>query len=114
MAGTLARSMPIIPPGMFLSQPPMTTTPSIHWPLHAGFDAVGDDFARDQRVLHAFGAHRHAVGDGRRAEDLRVAAGFLDAVHRRVGQLLQAAVAGRDGAVAVGDADHRLAEVGPL
>ena len=24
--------MPIIPPGMFLSQPPMTTTPSIHWP----------------------------------------------------------------------------------
>ncbi len=25
--------MPIIPPGMFLSQPPMTMTPSIHWPL---------------------------------------------------------------------------------
>ena len=22
-----------MPPGMFLSQPPMTTTPSIHWPL---------------------------------------------------------------------------------
>ncbi len=21
-----------MPPGMFLSQPPMTTTPSIHWP----------------------------------------------------------------------------------
>ncbi len=32
MAGTLARSMPIMPPGMFLSQPPMTITPSIHWP----------------------------------------------------------------------------------
>jgi hypothetical protein len=32
MDGTLARSMPIMPPGMFLSQPPMTTTPSIHWP----------------------------------------------------------------------------------
>jgi len=32
MLGTLARSMPIMPPGMFLSQPPMTTTPSIHWP----------------------------------------------------------------------------------
>jgi len=32
MAGTLARSMPIMPPGMFLSQPPMTSTPSIHWP----------------------------------------------------------------------------------
>ena len=24
--------MPIMPPGMFLSQPPMTSTPSIHWP----------------------------------------------------------------------------------
>ena len=32
MDGTLARSMPIIPPGMFLSQPPITITPSIHWP----------------------------------------------------------------------------------
>ncbi|MCY1366522.1 hypothetical protein D9M69_534190 [compost metagenome] len=32
MAGTLARNMPISPPGMFLSQPPMTSTPSIHWP----------------------------------------------------------------------------------
>jgi len=30
--GTLARSMPIMPPGMFLSQPPMTITPSIHCP----------------------------------------------------------------------------------
>ncbi len=25
--------MPIMPPGMFLSQPPMTITPSIHWPF---------------------------------------------------------------------------------
>ena len=24
--------MPIMPPGMFLSQPPITSTPSIHWP----------------------------------------------------------------------------------
>ncbi|KAF1041699.1 MAG: hypothetical protein GAK34_02924 [Delftia tsuruhatensis] len=24
--------MPIMPPGMFLSQPPTTSTPSIHWP----------------------------------------------------------------------------------
>ena len=32
MAGTLARQMPIMPPGMFLSQPPTTSTPSIHWP----------------------------------------------------------------------------------
>src|SRR4029453_2443492 len=60
--------------------------------LHAGLDAVGDHFAADQAVLHAFGAHRHAVGDRRRAEDLRIAAGLLDALHGGVGQLLQAAV----------------------
>ncbi len=33
MPGTFARASAIIPPGMFLSQPPMTTTPSIHWPF---------------------------------------------------------------------------------
>ena len=32
MLGTFMRAMPIMPPGMFLSQPPITTTPSIHWP----------------------------------------------------------------------------------
>ena len=63
--------MPIMPPGMFLSQPPITSTPSIHWPPTQVSIAVGDDLARHQRVLHALGAHRHAVGDGRRAEDLR-------------------------------------------
>jgi hypothetical protein len=79
--------------------------------LHAGFYAVGNDFAADQRVLHALGAHGHPVRDGGRAEDLSVTAGFLDAGHCRIGQFLQAAVAGRDGAVAVGHADHGLLEV---
>lgn len=32
MPGTFKRASAIIPPGMFLSQPPTTTTPSIHWP----------------------------------------------------------------------------------
>ena len=31
---------------------------------HDGFDGVGDDFARDERILHAFTAHRDAVGNG--------------------------------------------------
>lgn len=35
MPGTLVRASAIMPPGMFLSQPPMTTTPSIHWPCAA-------------------------------------------------------------------------------
>ena len=29
--------------------------------LHASLDAVTDDFATDQRILHAFGAHGHAI-----------------------------------------------------
>jgi hypothetical protein len=32
MPGTFRRASAIMPPGMFLSQPPITTTPSIHWP----------------------------------------------------------------------------------
>jgi hypothetical protein len=31
MPGMFIRSIPIIPPGMFLSQPPITTTPSMLW-----------------------------------------------------------------------------------
>src|SRR5262245_13995731 len=33
MPGTFMRAMAIMPPGMFLSQPPTTSTPSIAWPL---------------------------------------------------------------------------------
>src|SRR5688500_20005858 len=53
-------------------------------------------------------------GNGGCAEDLGIAAGLLDAGNRRVGQFLQAAVAGGDGAVPVGDADHGFLEVAGL
>ncbi len=33
MPGTFIRAIAIAPAGMFLSQPPTTTTPSMHWPL---------------------------------------------------------------------------------
>ena len=103
-----------MPPGMFLSQPPIDEHAVHPLAADAGLDAVGDHLARDQAVLHALGAHRHAVADRRRAEDLRVAAGLLDAGDGGVGELLQAGVAGRDRRVAVGDADHRLGEVALL
>ena len=79
--------------------------------LHAGLDAVRDHLAADQAVFHAFGAHGHAVRNGGRAKHLGVAAGFFNAVNGCVRQLLQAAVAGCDGAVAVGHADHGFFEV---
>ena len=33
MPGTFIRAIAITPAGMFLSQPPATSTPSMHWPL---------------------------------------------------------------------------------
>jgi hypothetical protein len=77
----------------------------------AGLDAVGDDLARDQAVLHALGAHRHAVADGGRAEDLRVGAGGLDPSTAASASFCRPELQGVIVAVAVGDADHRLAEV---
>ena len=74
-------------------------------------DRVGDHFARDQRILHAFGAHADAVGHGRHAEHLRHRAGFLQRRHRPVDQRLDAGVARIHRAVAVGHADDRLLEI---
>ena len=74
--------------------------------LYAGFDAVRNDFATDQGVLHAFGAHGHAIGNGGCAKNLSVAAGCFNARHCGVGQFLQTTVARGDGAVTVGHAHH--------
>ncbi len=77
-----------------------------------GFDGVGDDFARDQRILHSFGAHGDAVAHGDGAEDLRHGLRLAQGFHGRCGQIVQAGIAGGDGAVAVGDADDGLIEIG--
>ncbi|MEY3428329.1 MAG: hypothetical protein RIS60_1681 [Pseudomonadota bacterium] len=84
-----------MPPGMFLSQP-----------LHAGFDAIRNDFAAHQGVLHALGAHGHAIGNGGGTKNLSVATGFFNASHCSIGQFLQATVARGNGAVTVGHAHH--------
>ena len=79
--------------------------------LHAGFHAVGNHLARNQRVLHAFGAHGHAVRNGGGAEYLGVATGGFDALNGGIGQFLQTAVARGDGAVTVGHAHHGFDEI---
>ena len=76
-----------------------------------GFDGVGDHFARHQRILHALGAHGDAVADGDGAEDLRHGFGLAQRFRGARGQIVQAGVAGSDGAVAVGDADDGLVEI---
>ena len=53
---------------------------------HDELDRVGDDLAADERGLHAFGAHRHAVADRDRVELHRRAAGRADARLDELGQ----------------------------
>src|SRR5262249_14159744 len=69
------------------------------------------DFARDQRVLHALGAHGDAIADGDGAEGLRHGLRLAHGGDGALGQIVETGVAGRDGAVAVGNADDRLVEV---
>ena len=83
----------------------------MHWPLTDVSIAVGDDFARHERIFHALGAHADAVGDGRHAEHLRHRARFLQRRHRAVDERLDAGVARIHRAVAIGDADDRLLEI---
>ena len=75
------------------------------------FDGVGDDFARDERGLHAFGAHGDAVGDGDGVELHGRAAGFADALLDGFGDLAEMEVAGADLGPGVGDADDGLVQV---
>ena len=75
------------------------------------FDGVGDDFAGDERGLHAFGAHGDAVGDGDGVELHGRAAGFADAFLDGFGDLAEMEVAGADLGPGVGDADDGLVQV---
>ncbi len=74
-------------------------------------DGVGDDFARDQRGLHALGAHGDAVGDGDGVELHRRAACFAHALLDGLGDLAQVEVARADLGPGVGDADDGLVQV---
>ena len=65
---------------MFLSQPPKASSAVVVHAAGDDLDAVGDHLARDEGVAHALVAHHDAVGGGRRAEDLRHAAGGANAL----------------------------------
>ena len=56
--------------------------------LDTGFDTVGDHLARDQRVLHTLGTHRHTIGDRRRAKNLRITTRCFGSCDGCVSQLL--------------------------
>ena len=78
---------------------------------HHRLDAVGDDFARYQRVAHAGVVHRHRVRDRDRGEIERHATRIA---HARAGILCQRAeqrIAGRDAPVGGGHADKRAFDI---
>ena len=75
------------------------------------FDGIGDDFAGNQGILHAFRTHRNAVGDGDGVEDDGLAAGAIGAGFGFAGQLVNVGVAGGDHAPGGGDADEGLLEI---
>ena len=79
--------------------------------VYTGLNAVGNDLARDQGILHALGSHSNAVRNGGGSEDLRVGPGGFNCSNRRIGKWLKATVARGDGGVTVGNSHHRLFKV---
>ena len=76
-----------------------------------GLDRIGNHFSAHQGVLHPFGAHGDAITHGDGSKHLRHAARCLSGLFSTQRQLVQADIAGRDGAVTVGNPDDRFAEV---
>ena len=75
-----------------------------------GLDRVGDQFAREQRELHALVVHADAVGDRDGGEFARRAAGLRDPLLGRLDLEIVGHVAGRLLALHADHADHRLGE----
>ena len=75
------------------------------------FDAVGDQFARGQRIEHAVVAHGDAVIHGDGVELLGDPAGGLDLPRHQLPEVLQMHMAGDELGEGIGDGDDRLAEI---
>src|ERR1700682_2741753 len=102
MPGTFMRAIAIIPPGMFLSQPPTTSTPSMAWPLtlvsmaSAITSRDSGDRVADQRLYTRVARiHRRvAVGD---ADDRLFEIAVAEANGAQHGAVGRAGDAVRDG-----------------
>ena len=78
---------------------------------HHRFDRVGDQVARLQRIAHAGGAHRDAVGDADGVEPHADQPGRLDPFLHLGSQVAEVHVAGVALVPHAGDADLRLVHV---
>ena len=111
MPGMFIRAIAIMPPGMFLSQPPATSTPSMHCPLTAvSIASAITSRETSEYFIPSVPMPMPSVTVGN-AEHLRHRARLLERGHRAVDERLDAGVARIHRAVAVGDADDRLLEI---
>ena len=105
------RAIAIIAPGMFLSQPPMATTPSMLWAPQA----VSIESAMTSRETSEYFMPSVPIEMPSLTVMVPKICGMAPAAARRgfrpAGQDVEPRVAGRDGAVAAGDADDRLVEI---
>ena len=76
-----------------------------------GFDAIGNEFARGQRILHPAVTHGDAVINADGVKDERHAARLADQTLHQHANFIQMGVAGDAISVAVADGDERLVEV---
>ena len=79
---------------------------------HDGFDRVGDQVARLERIAHAVGPHRDAVADADGVETHADHAGGHDPLFDPLGEGIEVHVAGVAFVPDAGDADLRLLHVG--
>ena len=105
------RTIAIMPPGMFLSQPPTTSTPSIAWPLTA-VSIASAITSRDtsEYFIASVPMPMPSVMVGT-PNTCGMAPACFERRHRAVDERLDAGVARVHGRVAVGDADDRLLEI---
>ena len=111
MPGTFMRAIAIMPPGMFLSQPPTTSTPSMHWPL-TEVSIASAITSRDtsEYFMPSVPMPMPSVTVGT-PNTCGIAPASFERGHRAVDQRLDAGVARIHRRVAVGHADDRLVEV---
>ena len=78
--------------------------------LDGALDAVGDDFAAGERIVHAFVVHGDAVADADGVHLHRSAARHADACLHGIGDGLEMHVSGNDFVLGGNDRDERAVE----
>ena len=105
------RAIAIVPAGMFLSQPPTTSTPSMHWPL-TDVSIASAITSRDtsEYFMPSVPMPMPSVTVGT-PNTCGIAPAALQRVHRAVDERLDAGIARIHRRVPVGHADDRLLEI---